>query len=61
MTKTYNSKLKFQASDDKEAQSIIESLSQLASKLSAPVLKQLADVVSNPIKLAFAKKQLGID
>lgn len=60
MPKTYTCKLKLQADNDKEAQSITESLSVLASKLSASVLKQLADVVSNPIKLAYAKSQLGI-
>lgn len=59
--KNYNCTIKIEASSANEAASIAESLSALATKLSPDVLKQLADVVNNPIKLAYAKKQLGID
>jgi hypothetical protein len=59
--KTYNCNIKIEASQPSEAKSITESLSVLASKLSPDVLKQLADVVCSPVKLAYAKKQLGIN
>jgi hypothetical protein len=59
--KTYNCNIKIQAEKTSEVESIAKSLSTLASKLSPDVLSQLADVVSSPIKLAYAKKQLGID
>ncbi len=58
--KKYNLSIKIEATSAKEAELIIQSLSLLASKLSTEVLVQLADVVSNPVKLAFAKSQLGI-
>ena len=59
--KNFNCTIKIQANSAQEAGSITEALSVLASKLSPEVLKQLADVVNNPIKLAYAKKQLGIN
>lgn len=60
MSKTFNCNIKIQAEKASEVQRIAISLSTLASKLSPDLLEQLADVVSNPIKLAYAKNQLGI-
>jgi hypothetical protein len=58
--KKYNLNIKIEAATSKEAELMIKSLSTLASKLPTEVLVQLADVISNPVKLAFAKSQLGI-
>ena len=60
MSKTFNCNIKIQAEKASEVESIAKSLSTLTAKLSPEILHQLADVVSNPIKLAYVKNQLGI-
>lgn len=59
--KKFNCTIKIEAESAKEADATIKSLSTIASKLPPSVLIQLAEVVGNPIKLAYAKQQLGID
>lgn len=59
--KTYQANVRIEAHTDQQAKEMLRSLATIAEKLSPEVLKQLADTVSNPVKLAFAKKQLGID
>lgn len=58
--KKFNCTIKIEAESAKDADSIIKSLTTIASKLPSEALIQLADVVGNPIKLAYAKQQLGI-
>jgi hypothetical protein len=58
--KTYQCQIKLQAASDTEAARISKALATIGSKLSTEVLEQLSEVVSNPLKLAIAKKQLGI-
>jgi hypothetical protein len=58
--KKFNCTINIQAESAKEADTIIKSLTTIASKLPSEAIVQLADVVGNPIKLAYAKQQLGI-
>jgi len=39
----------------------MKALQELGKHLNSSDLKSLADVVGNPVKLAYAKQQLGID
>jgi hypothetical protein len=59
--KKYNYELEIAASNEKEADTKMEALTVLASKLSAKELEKLAHVVKNdPVKTALAKKALGV-
>jgi hypothetical protein len=58
--KKFNCTIKIEAESAKEADQTLKALTTIASKLPPSVLTQLADVVGNPIKLAYAKQQLGI-
>jgi hypothetical protein len=58
--KKYTCTIKIEAESAKEADGTIKALTTIASKLPSSVIAQLADVVGNPIKLAYAKQQLGI-
>ena len=58
---TFKYQMQIQATEEKEAESKMRSLSVLASKLSAAELAKLSDIVANdPVKTAMAKKALGI-
>jgi hypothetical protein len=59
--KKYSYELEISASNEKEADTKIESLTVLAAKLNAKELEKLAYIVKNdPVKTAFAKKALGV-
>lgn len=59
--KKYNYELAIAASNEKEADTKMEALTVLASKLTAKELEKLAHVVKNdPVKTALAKKALGV-
>jgi hypothetical protein len=58
--KKYTCTIKIEAESATEADDIIKALTIIASKLPSSVIAQLADVVGNPIKLKYAKQQLGI-
>lgn len=58
--KKYTCTIKIEAESAKEADETIKALTTIASKLPSSAIAQLADVVGNPIKLAYAKQQLGI-
>ncbi len=59
--KKYTYELEITASNEKEADTKMEALTVLASKLSAKELEKLAHVVKNdPVKTALAKKALGV-
>ncbi|MCK6650162.1 MAG: hypothetical protein U0W65_02070 [Bacteroidia bacterium] len=59
--KKYTYELEIAASNEKEADTKMEALTVLASKLSAKELEKLAHVVKNdPVKTALAKKALGV-
>jgi hypothetical protein len=54
-------KINFSASTLKEAETKIQALTVLSSKLTAAELDKLADIVKNdPIKTAMAKSALGV-
>ncbi len=54
-------KISFKAATLKEAETKIQALTVLSSKLTAAELDKLADIVKNdPIKTAMAKTALGV-
>ncbi|MFL5763885.1 MAG: hypothetical protein ACJ77K_08095 [Bacteroidia bacterium] len=60
MTK-YTYELDITASNEQEADTKMKALTVLASRLTAKELEKLAHVVKNePMKLAMAKKALGV-
>ena len=59
--KKFNCAINIEADSAQEANVIIKSLTTIASNLPSDVLTQLADVVGNPLKLAYAKQQLGLN
>lgn len=59
--KKYSYELEIAASNEQEADTKMQALTVLASRLSAKELEKLAHVVKNePMKLAMAKKALGV-
>lgn len=57
----YSYDLEITANTEKEADTKMQALSTLASKLSAAELEKLAYIVKNdPVKTALAKKALGV-
>lgn len=59
--KKYSYELEIAASNEQEADTKMQALTVLASKLTAKELEKLAHVVKNePLKLAMAKKALGV-
>jgi hypothetical protein len=57
----YSYDLEITANTEKEADTKMQALSTLASKLSASELEKLAHIVKNdPVKTALAKKALGV-
>lgn len=59
--KKFNYDLVITANSEQEADTKIQALAVLASKLSAQELDKLADIVKNdPIKTALAKRALGV-
>lgn len=59
--KKYTYELEIAASNENEADTKMEALTVLASKLAAKELEKLAHVVKNdPVKTALAKKALGV-
>ncbi len=59
--KKFNCAINIEADSAQEANVIIKSLTTIAANLPSDVLTQLADVVGNPLKLAYAKQQLGLN
>lgn len=59
--KKYSYELEITASTEQEADTKMKALTVLASKLNAKELEKLAHVVKHePLKLAMAKKALGV-
>ncbi|HOZ86808.1 MAG TPA: hypothetical protein PL029_03570 [Bacteroidia bacterium] len=57
----FNYELAISASTESEADTKMEALTVLASKLNAKELAKLADIIKNdPIKTALAKQALGV-
>jgi hypothetical protein len=53
--------ISIQAPTEKEAEAKLSALATLASRLSKQELEKLAHIVKNdPVKLAYAKKALGV-
>jgi hypothetical protein len=59
--KKYTIEIKIEASNDREASQIAQSLTTIAANLPTNVQAELADVVSDPIKMAYVKQQLGLN
>ncbi len=58
---TFNYDMSIQAPSESEADTKMKALTLLASKLNSKELKKLAEVVENePLKLALAKKAMGL-
>ena len=57
----FNYEINIDAPSEKEADSKIQSVTVMVSKLNTRELDKLAQVIKNdPVKLAFAKKALGV-
>ncbi len=57
----YNYDISIEAPTEQEAETKMKALTVLASRLSAKELEKLAHIVKNdPVKLALAKKALGV-
>jgi hypothetical protein len=57
----YTYEISIEATSEKDADTKMDALSILASKLKATELTKLADIIQNdPIKTAMAKKALGV-